>query len=428
MTCKSLSIGLTAALVILAVTVFVATTGVATENGPNTFNTRDGIWPYAGLMIDASGNLYGTTISGGTYNYGSVFELTPKADGGWRETVPHSFNGKNGYQPYANLTIDGSGNLYGTTLNGGAYNYGTAFELMPKGGGGWTEEILHNFNKNGKDGYLPYANLVIDGSGNLYGTTQYGGAYNWGTVFELMPKAGGGWMEKILHNFNENGRDGMWPYAGLIIDASGNLYGTTAIGGAGLGTVFELMPKAGGGWTEKVLHAFNGKDGFEPYAGLIIDASGNLYGTTSRGGGSTNCTGGCGTVFELTPKAGGGWKEKVLHAFNVTDGNYPYGGLTLDASGNLYSTTVNGGSYSGGTVFELTPRAVGGWKEKVLHSFNQHGNDGFEPFSGLIIDGSGNLYGTTYYGGVQGWGAVFELMPKAGGRWTEKVVHSFNPN
>jgi uncharacterized repeat protein (TIGR03803 family) len=244
--------------------------------------------------------------------------------------------------------------LYGTTVDGGGVtSYGTVFELTPSAGGVWTETVLHTFAYSGTDGYTPLAGLVFDASGNLYGTTVNGGAYKYGTVFELTPTAGGGWTETVLHSFNNKGTDGYWPYASLILDASGNLYGTTLNGGtSNVGTVFELTPTAGGGWTETVLHNFRGKDGYNPNSSLIFDAAGNLYGTTVKGGHY-----GYGTVFELTPTAGGIWAETLLHSFNNngTDGYWPYAGLIFDAVGNLYGTSYLGGAHGFGTVFEITP-------------------------------------------------------------------------
>jgi uncharacterized repeat protein (TIGR03803 family) len=258
-------------------------------------NGTDGAWPLAGLIFDAARNLYGTTSSGGTYGGGTVFELTPAADGVWTEKVLHSFdNGTDGANPYAGLIFDAAGNLYGTTFYGGTYNYGAVFELTPAGGGVWTEKVLHNFNYNGTDGALPYAGLIFDAARNLYGTTLEGGTYYSGTVFELTPAAGGVWTEKVLHNFNNNGTDGGTPYAGLIFDAARNLYGTTAGGGTYYsGTVFRV--NANGGRVQ-VLYSFgNGTDAANPYAGLIFDAAGNLYGTTFYGG-----TYNYGTVFKIT--------------------------------------------------------------------------------------------------------------------------------
>ena len=295
------SIRLMATLAIFTAILFVTSTWAAAEEKVlHSFSGgADGTYPYGGLIFDAAGNLYGTTTSGGTSNTGTVFELTPAAGGTWTEKVLHSFSGgTDGIHPYAGLIFDAAGNLYGTTDLGGAYGYGTVFELTPAAGGTWTEKVLHNFNNGGTDGTRPYARLTFDAAGNLYGTTYGGGAYNsYGTVFELTPAAGGTWTEKVLHSFG-SGTDGLIPYGGLIFDAAGNLYGTTAYGGTNdLGTVFELTPKAGGGWTEKVLYSFgDGTDGVSPLAGLIFDAAGNLYGTTQHGG-----TYNYGTVFEIAP-------------------------------------------------------------------------------------------------------------------------------
>ena len=279
------------------------------------------------------------------------------AGGAWTEKVLHNFNhnGTDGYWPIASPILDAAGNLYGTTFQGGAYDLGTVFELTPTGGG-WTETVLHTFSGY-TDGGSPWAGLVFDTAGNLYGTTPYGGDYYAGTVFELTPTAGGGWTKQVLHSFSPDCTDGYEPYAGLIFDTAGNLYGTTSAGGTYScngsqgGTVFELTPTEGGGWTETVLHSFNsnGTDGIIPYASLVFDTAGNLYGTTVSGG-----TYNYGTVFKLSPGEGG-WTETVLHTFNGTDGAAPYAGLIRDAAGNLYGTTFLGGAYGGGTVFELTP-------------------------------------------------------------------------
>ncbi len=362
----------------------------------------------------------------------AIFTVTLLVTSTWaaaHESVLHSFNnnGTDGANPYATLALDTAGNLYGTTVEGGIHNLGAVFELSPREGGGWTEKVLHSFG-HGTDGTGPYANLVIDAVGNLYGTTQLGGIHNSGTVFELSPEEGGGWTETVLHSFNDNGVDGSYPLAGLTFDAAGNLYGMTQQGGINscdgknCGTVFELSPRQGGGWTETVLHNFNnnGRDGVNPQAGLIIDAAGNLYGTTYRGGIHNS-----GTAFELSPQQGGGWTEKVLHSFgHGSDGITPDANLTIDAAGNLYGTTYNGGIHGRGTAFELTPREGGGWTETVLHSFG-NGSDGANPYAGLIIDANGNLYGTTLAGGIHTAGTAFELSPRQGGGWTETILHSF---
>lgn len=376
----------------------------------------DGAEPFAGLVFDSAGNLYGTTEGGGAA--GTVFELMPGADGNWTETVLHSFgNGSDGAGPQAGLVLDADGNLYGTTYYGGAYDSGIVFKLAPGPKGVWTETILHSFGK-GTDGALPVvAGLVFDTAGNLYGTTEAGGVYGVGAVFRLTPGADGSWKESVLHSFNPNGKDGVYPEAGLTFDAAGNLYSTTASGGAYnyYGTVFELSPRAGGQWTEKVIYSFNGADGGYPQAGLIFDAAGNLYGTTFSGGVYSY-----GTVFQLAKKTRGKWTEKVLHSFDrlSKNGSYLDASLIMDAAGKLYSTTFLGGDMSGcagsgcGLVFELARSTNGKWRERVLHRFHDTNGDGFGPLAGLVLDAAGNLYGTTRQGGAYYfYGTVFEITP-----------------
>jgi uncharacterized repeat protein (TIGR03803 family) len=412
---KKLSIGLKAAMAILTVTLLATDTHAATEKLLYSFdaNNKGGKDPYTALISDTAGNLYGTTLLGGAFGYGAVFEVVkPPGGGGWTQKILHSFdnNGKDGYRPYAGLVFDGNGNLYGTTNQGGTHNGGTVFELSPRTGGGWTEKILHSFNNNGADGYDPYAGLVLDGLGNLYGTTPFGGANSGGTVFELT-LTHEGWTENILYSFNPNSQDAYEPFAGLIFDDSGNLYGTTVDGGAlGGGTVFELI-LTGETWAENILHNFNANDGtpYTPYAGLVFDGHGNLYGTTLNGGA------GYGAVFELLVPTEDGWTEKTLHSFldNGKDGNTPYGGVILDTAGNLYGDTTNGGSDGKGVVFELAkPNGGGPWSEKLLHTFNanERGTDGEDPQASLFLYG-GNLYGTTSLAGHRGGGTVFEIVP-----------------
>jgi uncharacterized repeat protein (TIGR03803 family) len=344
------------------------------------------------------------------------------------ESVLYSFctlsNCLNGLDPNANLIFDKAGNLYGTTSEGGAYGEGTAFELTLDGGT-WNETVLYSFCKlsNCTDGGYPVAGLILDTAGNLYGTTSEGGSHGSGTVFELT-LVDGTWNETVLYAFCSatNCTDGATPKAGLIFDMAGNLYGTTyAGGGAGCscGTIFRLN-LASGQWKQHTLRSFNGKDGYHPTAGLVFDALGNLYGTTS-GGGAT----GYGTVFQLT-LINGHWKENVLHnfKFNAKDGVLPNAELTFDTAGNLYGTTTGGGTHGYGTVFQLTP-TDGTWKEKPLHSFNENGSDGYYPYAGLILDSAtGNFYGTTLRGGPNGYGTVFQ-MTLTDGMWHEKQVWSF---
>jgi uncharacterized repeat protein (TIGR03803 family) len=394
------------------------------ENILHNFNAdgEDGVDPNSTLVFDGDGNLYGTTWVGGTgvcsseapTGCGMVFELSLQASGSWTEKSLHNFNGTDGANPNAGLIFDADGNLYGTTVNQGPNGGGTAFELKRATAGGWHEKLLHSFG-SGKDGAYPFAGLTPH-AGSLYGTTTFGGAgrcdnrdapRGCGTVFELTPATNGTWMETV---YSFTGPDGNEPDAGLIFDAADNLYGTTQFGGTGTcrdepvqdcGTVFELTPKAGGGWTEKILFSFTDPDGTEPIAGLMFDASGKLYGTTESS-----------TAFELTP-AGDIWTESVIFKFDkLNEGRNPFfGSLIFDAEGNLYGTTRIGGAYGGGTVFELTPQVGGVWSEKVLHHFRNDGKDGFNPYSGLILDAAGNLYGTTSAGGTYGGGTVFEIKP-----------------
>jgi uncharacterized repeat protein (TIGR03803 family) len=328
----------------------------------------DGADPGAGLVADRSGNFYGTTQSGGgggcTSGCGVVFKLTPPGAGGkWKETVLHLFRvSRGGFDPVAKLAFDTAGNLYGTTTEGGGYNIGTAFKMWPLKGGAWKERILRSFTQ--RDGGYTEVGLIPDDSGNLYGTTPYGGAYGYGTVFELKRSSSGKWDEIVLHSFQQDDET----RGGLIFDPKGNLYGTTfhgggngCFGGSGCGTVFELTPNDHGKWTESTLYIFaGGTDGAGPSA-LIFDSKGNLYGTTQYGGGG-GCyeNYGCGTVFKLTQNSRGGWTETLSYALNNIAGNSPGAGVILDSSGNLYGTTEYGGSGTRcsegcGIVFEITP-------------------------------------------------------------------------
>jgi uncharacterized repeat protein (TIGR03803 family) len=370
---------------------------------------EDGKAPYSGLIFDAAGHLYGTTTIGGVYGNGTMFELTPTAGGGWKELPLHNFgSGKDGQFPYGALIFDTSGNLYGTTILGGAYGCGTVFELTPSKGGRWTEQVLHDFDLGGNDGCEPFVGVIFDALGNLFGTTVYGGAHKSGTVFELTPAAGGAWTEKVIHDFDGYSKDGYRPY-GLLSDASGNLYGTTTGGGANDGgTVYELTPQGDGTWKETILHDFtyNTSDGLSPHAGLTLDAAGNLYGTTDEGGFHNQ-----GTVFAMKRQPGGGWTEEILHSFLSLDGSQPISRVIFDTAGNLYGTTSRGGRYDYGVVFELSPKADGSWTEKILYVFGYNSRSGEFPDGDLILDAAGNLYGTTYLGGLTYEGAAFEITP-----------------
>jgi uncharacterized repeat protein (TIGR03803 family) len=369
----------------------------------------DGYNPVAGLILDAAGNLYGTTQDGGAYGgpgYGTVFELSPNADGTWTETVLHSFgNGTDGSSPQTSLIFDGDGNLYGTTPKGGTYGKGTIFRVAPGSDGAWAETVLHSLTGGG-DGSEPGSPLTIDPAGNLYGTTEVGGAYTFGTAFELSPGKNGGWTETVLHSFSHNGKDGYSPRTGLTFDAAGNLYGTTfkggtydkgcPEGGGGCGTVFKLSPGAKGKWTETLLHSFqfNATDGRYPDGALAFDAGGSLYGTTSFGGRF-----GYGTIFQLMHGKKGAWTETTLIAVN--GGGRPNGPLLFDAAGNLYGTV--GPGHNPGVIFKLT-FINGKWTEDAAWGLSE----GF-PSPGPILDAAGNIYDTDYTGGSYTYGIVFEI-------------------
>jgi uncharacterized repeat protein (TIGR03803 family) len=379
-------------------------------------NKNRGWGPYAGVVFDGQGNLYGTAIAGGAYDAGVVYELTPNSHGKWSETVLYSFcpGGwpcSDGTNPNGGVILDQSGNLYGATWEGGTGvpALGTIFELS-RGSGGWTHTVLYNFcSLSGcEDGGDPKSSLVMDSAGSLYGTA--------GDVVELSPGSDG-WTEKVLYKFcSKSGcSDGYDPYAGVILDATGNLYGTTEGGGnsactGGCGTVYQIRHMPDGGWKENVLHrfyAFYGDGVFPEVGALAFDGSGSLYGTTG-GGGST----GYGTVFKLARGANGHWKETILYDFkNHSNGNGPSGGVVVDKAGNVYGTTMYGGNAQCdcGVVYKLSPHAGGKWKYTVLHAFT--GYDGAAPEANLILDSKGNLYGTTPIGAAPGVGVVFEITP-----------------
>jgi hypothetical protein len=344
------------------------------------------------------------------------------------EQVLYAFQGgSDGSSPSSGLIFDSSGNLYGTTAEGGGgactngfAGCGTVFELSPNGSGGWMESMLYSF-QGGSDGASPSSGLIFDQAGNLYGTASHGGVFvggndGLGTVFELSPNGSGGWTESVLYSF-QGGSDGEYPQ-GLIFDQRGNLYGTTSGGGGTCGkfgvgtcgTVFELSPNGSGGWTETLIYVFQSSDGiWNPNPGLVFDEAGNLYGTTPQTGGSAGCFNGlgCGAVFELSPNGSGGWREALLYAFRGgSDGGYPTPMLIFDRAGNLYDTAEQGGQaqcpstdFGCGTVFELSPNGSGGWTKTTLYSF-QGGSDGWNPQAGLIFDETGNLFGTTSGGGM----------------------------
>jgi uncharacterized repeat protein (TIGR03803 family) len=399
----------------------------------HTFHFHDGWWPQGQLVLDGGGNIYGVTGSGGRFlnctpshqGCGNVFKLNKNGKQVWL----YSFDGGNGFGPNGGLLRDKRGNLFGVTVEGGKkigrggaceYGCGVVYKLD------WTgkkETVLHKFTGIPQDGgFNPGGLLIEDSSGTLYGTTG-GGGNNCGVVFKM----GQTGKETVLYPF-QCGADGFGPGTGVTRDSEGNLYGTTVYGGnsgcgsAGCGVVYELDSTG----TETVLHAFSGgADGGIASSGLIRDAAGNLYGTTAYGGNTQLdiCDGreGCGVVFRLSPNSGGGWTETILYNFcsqsNCTDGHRPLGGLIRDAAGNLYGTTLFGGgthncnSGDCGVVFKLDTTG----KETVLHTFTG-GTDGAWPEGGLVMDAAGNLYGTAISGGdlncepsYGGCGVVFKI-------------------
>jgi uncharacterized repeat protein (TIGR03803 family) len=417
-------------------------------------NGKDGGQSSAPLAIATDGKLYGTTYSGGAHSYGTVFSLTPPATGKtpWTESVLYSFTGAaDGANPAAGLLLK-SGSLYGTATFGGDLKdcafqsgCGVVFALTPpaKGSSAWTETAIDRLA--GPDGDNPEGGLAVGSAGQLYGTARYiTGASCCGAVFKLTPPAAGKsvWGKTVLHAFTttEDATKGAFPYAGMIADKSGALYGTLyargknvgKCAGGGCGAVFKLTPPAKGktAWTESTLHLFGSSDGGGPLGALVMDKAGALYGTTN-GGGTGACKDGggnnigCGVVFKLTPPAAGKtvWTETVLHVFaGGKDGGLPAAGPVLGTAGVLYVTTTSGGTglcgagtnappISCGTIVKLTPpaSAKGAWSEKVIYDFTG-GLDGAAPLAPVVIGSAGALYGTAQ-GGKSGGGVVFKFIP-----------------
>jgi len=352
----------------------------------------DGASPQAGLTF-YGGNLYGTTVEGGLDlgrgpGFGTVFELSPNGSGGWNETVIYKFGSApgdaDGASPNTGLIADSNGNLYGTTEFGGAADCvdgdgcGVAYELSP-GPDGWTYTLLHTFAGNG-DGAFPDTGLAMDSKGNLYGGA--GDVPTGAVTYELSPSPTG-WTEQVISNLN----------CQLTMSASGDLFCVSYM------DIYELSPNGNGGWNQTWIYSFYGGS-----STVVLDQAGNIYGSTYTGP-----AGNYGIVYKLSPGKHS-WKEKTLYTFgNEENGDTPTG-VVLDAGGNIYGTTMFGGLYGGGTVFKLVPPVGRGrFTEKVLVNFN--GKDGQEPYAGVILDNPGNLYGTTNNGGSLGVGTVYEVTP-----------------
>jgi uncharacterized repeat protein (TIGR03803 family) len=382
--------------------------------------------PYAGLVIDGAGNLFGTSYAGGAGGLGTVYELSPApGQSGWTETILYSFHASNrldGAHPTGRLVFGQHGELYGTTSSSAGADsngLGTVFELSPPSlpGGRWTEAILHVFTGAAGDGATPYAGLAIDSSGTLYGTTFAGGssagtsAPGFGTVFSLAPPSAdsSAWAEAILYNFPGTARDGINPQSDLVLSPTGTLFGTTPNCSSRLacaGTVFQLAPSRGA-WIESVIAAFpaSGAAGAGPNRELVPDSTGNLYGTTGMG---------VGTTFRLSPPAAQGskWQHNVLARFKADKDGAPQGGV-LPAGAVLYGTLAYGPHKSGGAIYKVASSPGSApWFNTTLYSFTaKPAGGGVFPVGNLVADQAGNLYGVTEIGGATGVGTVFRITP-----------------
>ena len=373
----------------------------------HTFTGSDGAYPAYGLAMDRLGNYYGTTFDGGANNQGAVFKLRQTNENWLLYSLYNFTGGADGNGP-GGITVTSNGALYGTTDIG---YLGAVWQLRPDPRLAvsvlqpWTLSTIHSCTGAPDCHDLSSsAALLSDRSGNLYGVSSYGGQYDAGAVYELTP-SGGSWTYTTLYSFQNNGTDGYLPNTPLNADAAGNLYGLTYFGGTNnSGTVYELSP-SGSGWTEQVLHSFDPTtDGYFSVAQPVMDPSGNLYGTTFSGGPNQG-----GTVFELSP-SNGSWDFTMLYAFPGSGGpSGPYGGVVIDSSGNLYGTTAGAGPYNCGNIFELSP-TQGGWDYSDLYDFTC-GSDGGEPIGSLVMDSAGNLYGNANFGGADNYGTVFKLTP-----------------
>lgn len=366
-----------------------------------------------------------------------IVMLAPRASAQGTEKLLYSFTGgQDGQTPQEGVIFDQSGNLYGATMNGGdekcyyggIAGCGVVFQLTPNADGTWTENVLHSFTGR-KDGAGPnWGSLVFGAANNLYGATNQGGSHNDGTIFELSPNSDGSWTESVLHQFTGR-RDGAHPMTTPIFDTAGNLYGTAVGAGVyGCGMVFEMTPGSNNRWTYQAIHQFKGTPGCYPRTGLVPDTAGAYYGTTRNEGqycGKNSRQ--CGIVYQLTPASGGKWTFKAIHVFSGGNGGADPAtmNVVVDGNGNLYGTTWAGGGFYGyGLVYELSPGAGGKWTYKVLYQFTGS-DDGGHSASTMIFDAAGNLYGTTWSGGAYGDGVMFKMTPNQNGTWTESVVYSF---
>jgi uncharacterized repeat protein (TIGR03803 family) len=397
-------IRLNKATLLFAIALSLTTAMAATTDVIFSFDEDEGEYPDSDLETDSAGNIYGTTVLGGDFGGGTVFQLSPTPNG-WVHTVLYSFTGgADGGEPYKGVTLDRHGNLYGTAVTGGSGSCeggcGVVYKLSNTGGT-WTQTVIHAFS-GGDDGSGPGARVTVDGVGNVYGMTPTGGAYGLGTIYRIASNG----TFKVLHAFT-GGTDGATGSAGRMIWRGGRLYGAATVGGShGSGVVFEFNPSGDGDRDLKTIYAFRGQpDGSFPYGALLFDRSGNIYGTTYYGGAN-----GIGAVYKLSPRPVGEWDEEVIYSFQEEpDGNSPISNLVFDRSGNLYGTTSEGGLGTG-TIFKLSPVAKGSWIETVVHAF-EGPPDGAYAYNGMVVDKFGNFYGATVYGGEEDDGSVYQFTP-----------------